>query len=190
MPYFFLGFFLLGLALAVYWMLLGVERGDAPTAPPISAETDASWARAAASVRASLTTPVVAGFATAFGATGYLLVRYTTLRPAPLIVLAIIAAGLGVAGAVALVAKWAVPSAQRDPVDERYLLQGHLARVTEPIGAAAAGRISYDLDGTRYAAEAVSVDGKPVAAETDVVIERVEHGVAYVEPWAEVEQRL
>lgn len=168
---------LAGIALAVYWMLAGVERGASLEGMPPE--------------RTSLTTPSLAGLATCFGVTGYLLTRYTTLGAASRAGLAALVAAAGVAGAVALVTKWAVPSAQRDTVDERYLLQGHLARVTRAIdGPSAAGQIFYELDGTRHAAGALSVDGQPVPAETEVVIERIENGVAYVEPWVRVEERL
>ena len=37
---------------------------------------------------------------------------------------------------------------------------------------------------------AQSLDGTPVAVGTEVIIDRVEGGVAYVESWVEVEQRL
>ena len=70
------------------------------------------------------------------------------------------------------------------------MLQGHLARVLGAIGPADAGQISYDVDGARYAARAVSIDGQAVPAGTEVVIERIEDGIAYVEPWSAVERRL
>ena len=83
-----------------------------------------------------------------------------------------------------------VPSARDEVVDERYLLQGHFARVTSAIAGSEPGAIVYEVNGTRYATKALSVDGTPVDADTEVVIERVEDGVAYVEPWARVEERL
>jgi hypothetical protein len=75
-------------------------------------------------------------------------------------------------------------------VDERYLLQGHPARVTAAIAADTPGAIVYEVDGTRHTVQALALDGAPVAVETDVVIERVENGLAYVEPWDSVEERL
>ena len=65
----------------------------------------------------------------------------------------VIAAAVGIAGvvgAIVLIAKWAVPSAMQEEVDERYLLQGHLALVTRAIGASAYGEIRYDEGGTTY----------------------------------------
>ena len=52
------------------------------------------------------------------------------------------------------------------------------------------GASAYEIDGTQHATPALSLDGAAVAAETDVVIERVEDGLAYVEPWDQVEQRV
>jgi hypothetical protein len=52
------------------------------------------------------------------------------------------------------------------------------------------GEIAYVVGGKRYATAAQSLDGTPVAVGTDVVIDRVENGVAYVERWVQVEQRL
>jgi hypothetical protein len=36
----------------------------------------------------------------------------------------------------------------------------------------------------------VSLDGQPIREGTDVVIERLDGNVAYVEPWSLVERRL
>jgi hypothetical protein len=67
---------------------------------------------------------------------------------------------------------------------------GHLARVTKPIGEVEAGEIVYEVDGVPYTAAAMSLDGGAMETGTDVVIERVEDGVAHVEEWAHVEKRL
>ena len=39
-------------------------------------------------------------------------------------------------------------------------------------------------------AQARCITGEPVAAGTEVVIEKVEQGMADVEPWSAVEQRI
>jgi hypothetical protein len=79
-------------------------------------------------------------------------------------------------------------------VDDRYLLQGHPARVTAAIPGAghggAGGEIEYESDGRRYVLRARSWDDSAIAAGAEVAIERVEDGVAYVEQWAVVETRL
>ncbi len=185
MSLFFVAAFFLGLVLGVRAMLVGVERPSVPEGMPA---VDA-LGRAVASARTSLKVPTVGAALTLAGAVGYLLDRYAALPTPVEVVAALAAAGLGVLLAVLVIAKWAVPAARADVEDERYLLQGHIAVVTRAIGSDA-GEIVYEIDGTRYAAKAQSVDGAPVETDTEVVIERLEEGVAYVEPWAVVEQRI
>lgn len=112
-------------------------------------------------------------------------------------------------GAIAALGAWklveksaAVPST--DPEDDpKYRFQGHVARVTAPIlegsgGSAALGRIAFEFDGKRFelaarwSPEADLGGGKLAiaAVDTEVVIEFIDGDVAYVEPWAVVEQRL
>lgn len=182
----FLGALLLGLLLGVFAMLHGVERParNAPSRPP-SAAGDPPGAPVA-----RLNLPLIAGFATAFGAAGYLFLRYSSLSAPITLVLAALTGALGAVGAVALVAKWAVPGAAHDVEDPRYVLQGHLARVTTPIAGTGSGEIAYVVDGVRHVSPAASLDGEPVPADAEVVIERIEEGVAHVERWAVVEERL
>ena len=175
----FLAAFLLGLLLAVFAMLHGVDRRSARLPFNVVVEPTAT-----------LNLPLLAAFATLFGAVGYLLSRYTALGVVPRLLIAAAGGAAAAVGALALIQRWAIPSARGDTVDERYLLQGHPARVTVAIGADLPGSIVYEIDGTRHAVRAISLDGAAVDVETDVVIERVEGGLAYVEAWDRVEQRL
>jgi hypothetical protein len=106
------------------------------------------------------------------------------------VLLALLIAGAGVALSAGLLAGWVLPSARREAVDERYLLQGHPARVSAAIPSDGVGEIEYEADGRRYTVRARSWDGAAMTAGTDVAIDRVEDGVAYVEEWAVVETRL
>jgi hypothetical protein len=89
-----------------------------------------------------------------------------------------------------------VPST--DPEDDpRYRFQGHVARVTAPIGAPGDGRIAFEFDGRRHDLRArwsPSAPGEVAPGAglegSEVVIEIVEGDVAFVEPWAAVEERL
>jgi hypothetical protein len=175
----FLAAFLLGLVLAVFAMLRGVDRRSATL--PFNVVVEPS---------ARLKLPLLAAFAALFGAVGYLLSRYTTLGVLPRLLVAAAGGAAAALGVLAVIQRWAIPGAREDVVDERYLLQGHPARVTADIRADGAGFITYEIDGVRHALPAVSLDGSPVDADGDVVIERVEDGVAYVESWARVEQRI
>jgi len=101
------------------------------------------------------------------------------------------ASGLAVAmGMFGLLAGWIVPSAARDVEDMRYVLQGHFGRVTEDIGSPGSGQISYELGGTRHALPACGLDGQRIEAGVDVVIERIEDGVAHVAPWSTIAKEL
>ena len=193
MPALFIGFFLLGLVLGVIAMLVGVQRRPAgvdatqPAGPLVSREA----LRAATSqISARFHVPLIAAFATTFGAIGYSLARYSPVGVVWQILLAAIAGGVAATGAVVLVAAWAVPSARRDVPDERYLFQGMLARVTDRIEKTRPGRIAVEMDGTLHAVRAISLTGDPIERDAEVVIERIEKDTAFVEPWTQVERRL
>ncbi len=166
-----------GLVLLVFVMIAGVPKRDSTMTP-------------GAVGRPRTLLPTIGAFCTAAGITGYLTRHH------------LVASGLGgasivvVAGALAAVfARWVVVRAfatsSSDPEDDpKYHFQGHVARVTEPIEHAGQGRIVFEADGHRYDLRARSVDGSPVPANTEVVIERIDDDLAMVELWASVEQRL
>lgn len=194
MVYLFLSALLLGVVLGVVAMLVGVERRPRTSATAVSGSGlpfSAESVRAASSeISARFHLPIVAPFATAFGAVGYLITRYSSLGVVGQVTIPVVAGAMAAAGAVVLIARWAVPSARRDVPDERYLWQGLPAQVTVPIEAATPGRITIEVDGMRHAVLAVSLNGDPIGQGSDVVIERIENGAAFVEPWATVERRL
>lgn len=185
MQLFYLAAFLTGLVLGVYAMIRGVERIGSGR----SLELDA-LGRPIGAARMVLTAPTVGAFATLFGITGYLLWRYSQLAVSGQLTIAAFVGLFGTIVATRAVARWATQAAEQDVVDERYLLQGHPAEVVAAIASSGVGQIAYVLGGKKYAVSAQSLDGTPVAVGTEVVIDRVENGVAYVEPWVEVEQRL
>lgn len=182
----FLGAFVAGLMLNVYFMIRGVERWRRSD---VAARLDA-FGRELGFGRVSLKTPVLASFASTFGLTGYLLSRYGSLSTPWIVLISVAVAAIGVTGVVILVARWAVPAVKREVHDERYLLQGQLARVTRAIPFGGEGEICYEIDRRVFSARAQSLDGGPVVSEIDVVIDRVENGIAFVEEWSLVEQRL
>jgi membrane protein implicated in regulation of membrane protease activity len=197
----FLASFVVGAVLGVFQVFFGVERrtrrskrhpGGAEAAPADAAKSmiPASLVQAQKEISARISLPSVAAFLTFFGLVGYLVSRFTELSTLVRVIIAAAAGGLGVVGVLALIKAWAVPSARREVVDERFVLMGHLARVTKPIGEAEAGEIVYEVDGVPYTAAAMSLNRDALEAGTDVVIERVEDGVAHVEEWAHVEKRL
>lgn len=185
----FLACCLVGLLLAVYAMLHGVERRRAVAAPVPPHEAAGTY-DAAAEPSPVFNLQVAAALVVAFGVSGYLLTRFTALGALPRTAIAGLLAAVSAAAAVLLIARWAIPGAREEAVDERYLLQGHPAQVTRAISPDGTGEIAYVADGRRYAVAARSLDDDALARDTEVAIERVEDGVAYVERWTRVEERL
>lgn len=186
MHFLYLATFLTGLLLGVYAMIRGVERIGAPGRSP---ELDA-LGRPIGTTRMALSAPTAGAFATVLGITGYLLWRYSSLAWGLQLAVAVGAATFATVLAARAVSYWATQAAEHDVVDERYLLQGHPAHVVTPIDPGKPGEIAYIVGGRRYGVAAESLDGTPVPSGTEVIIDRVENGVAYVEPWVQVEQRL
>ena len=65
-----------------------------------------------------------------------------------------------------------------------------LARIVRDVPFGGEGALQYVLDDQACDLAARDIDGGAIAAGTDVVIDRVEQGVAFVELWVRVEQRL
>ena len=172
---FFTAAFIAGLLLAVFSMLRGVEKrtGDEIKRP-----------------LAGLNLPVFGVTFIAFGAVGHVLSRYGMFNTPLRYTIAGGAGALAYAGMTLLLAKWALRAPLEDPHELQELIQGHIATVVEPVGASTPGRIEYTLNGHHHSVIAVSLDGQPIAAGTEVVIDKQEGDVAHVEPWASVEPRL
>jgi hypothetical protein len=169
----FAALFLAGLVLGVIAMLIGIQKDS----PPRTA-------------RSLFNLATTGAFVTVTGAVGYPVARYTGLGVLAVSAIAVVA-GLAAWGlAVAMIAGWAVPSARRETEDERYVLQGFVGRVTQAIGAGTPGEISYQLEGSWHRVRARSLDGNPIEAGTEIAIERIEDGVAWVERWSTIERQL
>ena len=167
--------FIAGLLIGVAVMLFGIER-----------RSRAGGTDAGVSLRRWI--PLAAAFAVGFGVAGYSLSR--ALSPTGALV-----ASLAIGAATAGLVRWLVAKSESMPVehdvdDERYVLQGHVARVISSIASGQEGRISFDYGSERRTLRARSLDDVAVDEGTEVVIERIEGDLAYVEPWLQVEQRL
>jgi membrane protein implicated in regulation of membrane protease activity len=172
----YLASFIGGLLLAVRIMIAGVERSRAE--------------HPAGERSFRLSPPVVAAFATVFGLSGYILARQ---RIGGMVTQLVVAGVLGAIAAIAaarLVRDWWKVSPEHETDDERYILQGHPARVTRPIRADVDGEVTFEVENTRHVLRARGIDDTALAAGAEVVIERIEDEIAYVESWIEVEKRL
>ena len=56
--------------------------------------------------------------------------------------------------------------------------------------AGQAGEIFYEHDGARRIVPALGLEGASIAAGAEVVIERIENGIAHVELWSNIEREL
>jgi len=165
-----------GLLLAVRVMMYGVERPR---------EENPAGER---SFR--LSPALIVAILTVFGLAGYVLTR---LGVGTAITRLLSSAALAAAAAFLagyLVKKWWTVTPEHDVDDERYVLQGHVARVTKSIRAGVDGEIGYDIGRERHVMRARGYDDAALSEGTEVVIERIEDGIAYVEAWVEVEKRL
>ncbi|MEO6527132.1 MAG: hypothetical protein ABIP93_10945 [Gemmatimonadaceae bacterium] len=175
MMYVFLAAFIAGLLLAVRVMFFGAERRRLQPA-------DAMPLRRSE--------PAAIAFLVMFGVTGYLLTRYASLSATAGAGLAVL---LGLAWA-ALVTRLAVATArvqpEHDPEDPRYVLQGHVAAVSVAIPADGEGAIILSEAGDERTVRARTIDGSAIGEGEEVCIERLDDGVAFVELWAIVEERL
>jgi hypothetical protein len=167
----------IGLLTGVYTMLLGSVRlgqdQSAVRTPP-----------------AGFNAPVVAGALVAFGAVGYITGIYAHLSTIATGVIALVAAVVGWIGMTTLMAKWALKGPIIDPHEELEELQGTIATVTKPIVPGTPGEIVYVFRGKQLRVAAQDIGGGVVGVGTEVVIEKIEGGVADVELWSAVEQRL
>jgi hypothetical protein len=166
-------FLLAGLIVGVVAMLRGIDRK----------QRHGAWVK-------YLNLPTAGAAAALFGIVGYPLAKYSSLGTVAMLAIAGTSALAAAVGVVALIAGWAVPSAALHAEDPRYALQGHPARVSQSISAAHAGEIFFEHDGTHQSVPAVGLDGSTIVAGTEVVIERIEDGIAYVELWSNIEREL
>lgn len=132
--------------------------------------------------------PSYAAFGFAFGVVGYLLARRTSMATWAILIIAVVAGSLAVAGMVTLLATWALRDAAAAGDDHE--IQGQLAVVTRVIHSGRSGEISYETFGKQVKVPARAIGSNELAAGSEVVIDRIENGVAMVEEWAVVEQRI
>ena len=175
MKYLYLVAFLAGLALAVHSMLHGAER----------------WrGRRSGKPSPVLNPPAVAALLAGFGACGYILATRTSLGTGAALIISAAVAGAAVTGAIFLMAKWALRDHPNAMPPEEEDVHGQVAVVSRAITAGNPGEISYYAWDAQHILPAESVDGSTISEGTEVVIETVENGIARVELWSVVEQRL
>jgi hypothetical protein len=124
----------------------------------------------------------ISAFLAWFGGTGYLLTRYSSFAASVILGVAG-AAGVAGGGIIFLtLSRFVLPRlTEMRPRD--YQVQGTMARVSSSIGSGGTGEVVYALGGTQHVDGARSVSGEVLERGTEVVIMRVERGIAWVERW-------
>jgi hypothetical protein len=173
MTLFFAIFLIAGLVVGVIAMIAGIDRK----------QRHGAWVK-------YFNLPTAGAAAALFGIVGYPLAKYSSLGTLAMIAVAGAAAFAAAGGMVAVIAGWAVPTAALHAEDPRFALQGHPARVSQSISAGHPGEISFEHDGARRSVPALGLDGTTMDVGTEVVIERIEDGIAHVELWSNVEREL
>jgi len=128
---------------------------------------------------------MVAAFLAWFGGVGFLLTRYSSLWVVPALAIAT-TSGIAGAGALFLFLTRVLVSADEnlDPAD--FVMTGVLGKVSSHIREGGTGEIIYSQGGTRRACGARSDTGQAIPKETDVIVTRYEHGIAYVRRWTDL----
>ena len=125
----------------------------------------------------------ISAFLTWFGGAGYLLTRYSGFTALAITALATVTGAIGGALVFLFLARFISPRLTVMK-QEDFELQGVVGRVTSTILPGGTGEIVYSLGGTRHADGARSETSELLERGTEVVILRVEKGIAYVERWA------
>jgi membrane protein implicated in regulation of membrane protease activity len=119
-----------------------------------------------------------------FGGVGYILTNYSHLVA---LVSLSIASGSGLFAGFLVFRFMArlMRSSNGEMNDWDYRLEGAIGTISMPIRARGTGEIIFEQDGARRSIGARCESGAPIPKGTEVVIERYEHGIAYVKPWDE-----
>jgi hypothetical protein len=171
----YLATFVAGLALAVSSMLHGAER----------------WRRRRSLKQSAVfNPPTVAALAVGIGACGYLLVTRTTLGWPGIFLIAMVTGLASLFGMITLMAKWALRASGHASGLVEEDIHGQIATVSRTITPGESGEITYFAWNKTHVLAAIAMDSSVIPEGTEVVIDSVEDGVARVELWSVVEQRL
>lgn len=125
----------------------------------------------------------IAAFLTWFGGAGYLLTRYSGFAALSITAIASLAGLIGGGLVFVFLAKFINPRLTV-LAPEDFQLNGIVAKVTSTIHPGGTGEIVYTLGGTRHSDGARAETGEHLERGTEVVILRVEKGIAYVDRWS------
>ena len=165
--------FFAGVALAVHSMLHGMGH----------------WKRRSGKQSPAVNPPTVAAMLIGLGVTGYLIATRANLGVVATLALSAATGAASFTGMTFLMAKWALRGSEPTALSAEEV-NGQVATVSRTITPDEPGEIAYFAWDENHVLPARSIDGSTIAEGTEVVIDTVENGVARVELWSVVEQRL
>lgn len=116
-----------------------------------------------------------------FGGTGYLLEKYTSLWVWVALACSIAAGLFGASAVFSVLRKLTKRDFSMNPAD--YDMIGRLGRVSAGVNENGVGEMIFARDGARGSVPIRSEDGLRIERDTEVVITRLEKGIAYVRRW-------
>jgi hypothetical protein len=123
-------------------------------------------------------------FLTWVGGAGYATYALLGFAPALGLLIGVVAGGVGAAIVTVFLVKVLIP-AQTFLDPDQTLGPGLMGRLSHEIRSGGIGEIVYTIGDTRHSDGARAADGGAIAQGTEVVVTRVERGIAYVQPWSE-----
>jgi membrane protein implicated in regulation of membrane protease activity len=119
-----------------------------------------------------------------FGGVGYILATHSHLVALISLAFATLS-GLAAGFVVFRFMARLMRDSQGEMNDWDYRLEGVVGTISMPIRETGTGEVIFEQDGARRSVSARCDAGAPIAKGIEVVIERYEHGIAYVRPWEE-----
>jgi membrane protein implicated in regulation of membrane protease activity len=114
-----------------------------------------------------------------------LLTRYSAFTVTVIMLIAVVVGLLGAAFIFLFLVKFLMKhDRELDPAD--FDRVGVLGRVISPIREGGTGEIIFSQAGTRQTCGARSESGDALPKDTEIVVTRYEHGIAYVRKWDEM----
>jgi membrane protein implicated in regulation of membrane protease activity len=126
----------------------------------------------------------VMAFLAWFGGVGYILSAHSGLTALVALGFAVLA-GLFAGFVVFRFMVRLMRDSQGEMNDWDYHLEGVVGTISMPIRAKGTGEVIFEQDGARRSVGARCDNGAALSKGAEVVIERYEHGIAYVRPWEE-----
>ena len=176
-----LGSFFFGLVFSTLTLLTGIAGAGIGHGHVGHGTGDAHGGHGHGDQASFVSVGTVLAFITWFGGVGYL-IRHGVGWSGPISAALGVAAGIGGARVIFLFMN-VLHSGQTILDGTRDRVIGSLGRITSPIRAGGTGEMVYEQRGVRHVVAARASNGHTVARGTEVVVVRLDRGVAYVDRW-------